>query len=47
LRLSLTTRTLKEVTDSIVSALRTGDLCDGEVVILPMEEVVHVRVGRC
>jgi nitrogen regulatory protein PII len=25
----------------------TGALCDGEVVILPMEEVVRVRMGRC
>jgi nitrogen regulatory protein P-II 1 len=38
---------VKEVRDSIIAALRTGDLCDGEVVILPMEEVVRVRTGRC
>jgi len=38
---------VKQVRDSIVTALRTGDLCDGEVVILPMEEVVRVRIGRC
>jgi len=38
---------VKEVRDSIITALRTGDLCDGEVVILPMEEVVRVRTGRC
>ena len=38
---------VKQVRDSIVIALRTGDLCDGEVVILPMEEVVRVRIGRC
>jgi nitrogen regulatory protein P-II 1 len=37
---------VKQVRDSIVTALRTGDLCDGEV-ILPMEEVVRVRIGRC
>ena len=37
----------KHIRDSIVTALRTGDLYDGEVAILPMEEVVRVRVGRC
>jgi len=38
---------VKRVADSIVAALRTGNLYDGEVAILPMEEVVRVRVGRC
>jgi nitrogen regulatory protein P-II 1 len=37
---------VKQVRDSIVTALRTGDLCEGEVVILPMEEVIRVRIGR-
>jgi len=37
----------RHVRDSIVTALRSGDLYDAEVAILPMEEVVRVRVGRC
>jgi hypothetical protein len=32
--------------NSIVSILRTGDLCDGEVIILPVEELLRVRVGQ-
>ena len=38
---------VKEVRDSIVTALRTGDLCDGEVAVLPMEGLVRIRIGRC
>jgi nitrogen regulatory protein P-II 1 len=38
---------VKQVRDSIVTVLRTGALCDAEVVILLMEEVVRVRTGRC
>ena len=30
----------------IVDILRTGDLCDGEVIILPIEESLRVRVGQ-
>ena len=30
----------------IVDILRTGDLCDGEVIILPIEELLRVRVGQ-
>src|SRR5215510_8114697 len=30
----------------IVDILRTGDLCDGEVVILPIENLLRVRVGQ-
>jgi len=30
----------------IVDILRNGDLCDGEVIILPIEELLRVRVGR-
>src|SRR5262245_57853547 len=31
---------------TIVAILRTGDLCDGEVIILPIEELLRVRVGQ-
>jgi nitrogen regulatory protein P-II 1 len=37
----------QKVTDKIVTALRTGDLCDGEVTILPIETVVRVRIDKC
>ena len=36
----------KRLADIIVSILRTGDLCDGEVIILPIEELLRVRVGQ-
>jgi nitrogen regulatory protein P-II 1 len=32
---------------TIVTALRTGDLCDGEVTILPVERSIRVRFGKC
>jgi nitrogen regulatory protein P-II 1 len=37
----------KAVTDTIVTVLRTGHLCDGEVAVLPVEAVVRIRIGRC
>jgi nitrogen regulatory protein P-II 1 len=36
-----------QVRDTIIAALRTGDLCDGEVAVLPMEGLVRIRIGRC
>jgi len=36
----------KRLAGIIVSILRTGDLCDGEVIILPIEELLRVRVGQ-
>ena len=30
----------------IVDILRSGDLCDGEVIILPIEELLRVRIGQ-
>jgi len=36
-----------EVRDIIITALRTGDLCDGEVAVLPLEGLVRIRIGRC
>jgi nitrogen regulatory protein P-II 1 len=36
----------KRLAGVIVSILRTGDLYDGEVIILPIEELLRVRVGQ-
>ena len=36
----------KRLAGIIVSILRTGDLCDGEVIIVPIEELLRVRVGQ-
>jgi nitrogen regulatory protein P-II 1 len=36
-----------EVRAIIITALRTGDLCDGEVAVLPLEGLVRIRIGRC
>ncbi len=34
-----------EVIDAIVSKARTGELGDGKIFVLPVEEVVRVRTG--
>jgi len=36
---------VRAVTDTIIGALRTGHLGDGEISILPMETVLHMRAG--
>ena len=36
---------VRQVTDTIICALRTGRLEDGEISIFPMETVLHVRAG--
>lgn len=36
----------ERVADLILAALRTGDLGDGEVAILPVEKVVRLRTGQ-
>jgi nitrogen regulatory protein PII len=37
-----------QVTQTIVTTLRAGDLCDGEVTVVPVERLIRVRVGnRC
>ena len=36
----------KRLASIIVRILQTGDLCDGEVIILPIEEMLRVRVGQ-
>jgi nitrogen regulatory protein P-II 1 len=36
----------KRLAGIIISILRSGDLCDGEVAILPVEELLRVRVGQ-
>jgi nitrogen regulatory protein P-II 1 len=35
-----------QVTQTIATILRAGDLCDGEIAILPVERVVRVRIGK-
>jgi nitrogen regulatory protein P-II 1 len=35
-----------QLADTIVNTLRTGYLCDGEVVILPVDRVGRVRMGK-
>jgi nitrogen regulatory protein P-II 1 len=36
----------KRLAGIIVGILRTDDLCDGEVIIVPIEELLRVRVGQ-
>jgi nitrogen regulatory protein P-II 1 len=36
---------VSNVTETIINALQTEPLGDGEITILPMEEVLHVRSG--
>jgi nitrogen regulatory protein PII len=31
----------------LVTTLRSGELCDGEVAIMPVEKLIRVRVGKC
>jgi nitrogen regulatory protein PII len=38
---------VRQVTDVILATLRTGHLCDGQIAILPVEEVIRVRTGQC
>ena len=38
---------VSQLVDIILNTLRTGELCDGEIIILPIEKVVHLRVGKC
>ncbi len=33
--------------DTILNTLRTGELCDGEVTILPIERIARLRIGKC
>jgi nitrogen regulatory protein P-II 1 len=35
------------IAQMLVTTLRSGDLCDGEVVIMPVERLIRVRIGRC
>ena len=35
------------ITQTLVTTLRTGDLCDGEITVLPVERFVRVRLGKC
>ena len=35
------------IAEILVTTLRSNYLCDGEVMILPVEKLYRVRVGRC
>jgi len=35
------------IAQTLVTTLRSGDLCDGEVAIMPVERLIRVRVGKC
>jgi nitrogen regulatory protein PII len=34
------------IAQMLVTTLRSGDLCNGEVAIMPVERVIRVRVGK-
>ena len=36
----------EQIASTIVTTLRTGALCDGEITIVPMEKIVCVRIGK-
>jgi len=38
---------VRAVIDIIIAALRTGHLCDGQIAILPVEDVIRIRTGQC
>ena len=35
------------ITQTLVTTLRAGDLCDGEITVLPVDRLIRVRVGKC
>jgi nitrogen regulatory protein P-II 1 len=35
------------IAQMLVTTLRSGELCDGEVAITPVERLIRVRVGKC
>jgi nitrogen regulatory protein PII len=35
------------IAQMLVTTLRSGQLCDGEVAIMPVEKLIRVRVGKC
>jgi nitrogen regulatory protein P-II 1 len=36
----------ERIVEAILAVLRSGDLCDGEVLVLPVEKVATLRRGR-
>jgi len=38
---------VRQITDIILATLRTGHLCDGQIAILPVEDVIRIRTGQC
>jgi nitrogen regulatory protein P-II 1 len=45
LTIVLEKESVDEVVDALVSTLRTGNLGDGKIFILPVEEAIRVRTG--
>ena len=35
------------IAQMLLTTLRSGELCDGEVSIMPVERLTRVRVGKC
>ena len=38
---------IDRITQTIVATLRAGELCDGEITVLPVERFIRVRIGKC
>jgi nitrogen regulatory protein P-II 1 len=38
---------VEHLTHTIMTVLWTGQLCDGQVAVLPVERLVRVRLGAC
>jgi nitrogen regulatory protein P-II 1 len=35
------------IAQMLVTILRSGELCDGEVAVMPVERLIRLRVGHC
>ena len=35
------------ITQTIATTLGAGDLCDGEITVVPVERFIRVRLGKC
>jgi nitrogen regulatory protein P-II 1 len=35
------------IAQMLATTLRSGEICDGEVAIMPVERLIRVRVGKC
>ncbi|MFQ5716697.1 MAG: P-II family nitrogen regulator [Nitrospinales bacterium] len=46
MRLVLEDEAVEEVVETIVSTVRTGNLGDGKIFVLPVEEAIRIRTGE-